>query len=115
MAQPVNQSDNRMVGGKSQSKLLMKHSIERRPASFPLHVSVFGQQLTQDSIQDRANLRERNQLVGECWSRLPKKAGPASGMKSDPKGMNLPSVFHANGSRQRADDDAVRLVAGIRR
>jgi len=59
------------------------------------------------------DLRERKQLVRERRSGLPKKAGPASGMKSNPKRVNPRSVSHANGSGQKADDGAVRLVAGI--
>ena len=43
------------------------------------------------------DLRERKQLVRERRSGLPKKAGPASGMKSNPKRVNPRSVSHANG------------------
>jgi hypothetical protein len=104
-----------MVGRKSQRKLLEEHAIKRRAASFGLHASILREQLRKDSIQGMADLRERNQLVREGRSGLPKKAGPASGMKSNPKRVNPRSVPHANGLGQRADDDAVRLLAGIRR
>ena len=62
-----------------------------------------------------AELRERNQPISERRSGLPKKAGPASRMKSNPKRVNSRSVFHSNGLGQRAHDDAVWLVTGKRR
>lgn len=89
--------------------------IQRRAAGFGLHPSILGEQLMQGSIQGKADLRERHQLVSERGSGLRKKASPASGMKSDPKRVDPRSVFHADGLGQRADDSAVRLVAGKRR
>jgi len=66
-------------------------------------------------IQGSADLRESNQLVTERRGRLPEKAGPTSGVKPDPKRVHPASIFQRDGSRQRADDGAVRLLVCARR
>jgi hypothetical protein len=101
-----------MVSRKSEMKLLEEDTIKCRAADVGLQVLILDD-LSEGSIQVMTDLFKRKQLVRKRQSPLPKKACPASGMKSNPKRVNRRSVFHANGSGQKADDGSVRLVAGI--